>query len=387
MTSQPWHSKAFGNLSMLASDPVDMEIAFQLEILHGAAVSTARPDRPLLNEDDGGVYTLPLGGRCAAVFDGMGGLAFGREVSGYLADKFKATLLKDGEVPTAKTLADIVFDINSDLPGRSFGVGGSTATVALRIPSADGRDDLIICSQGDSRAYVFDKKTLRPVTVDNLNVDPLLKDFEQLLAMKAFHRSNGSTLIDRYLYTYGQLCADLTTSFVWGTNADGELDSRYQWPKEYAPLFSCLFVGDRPLSDIPLSEPVKGAVWLCISDSRFDSLFCESDQLFLSRTTGEALSLQERQIVNNRHLVGNAIMGLYPAVPCVFTSKIERDACVVVVTDGVTDNLTDSQIRDCLCLGRDETELATGLLERAYRESLSQTNRRAKEDDITVCVI
>lgn len=127
-----------------------------------------------VNEDALFAEILPNGLRIAGVFDGMGGHGAGDKASGIARDvvwnALKTLTGLEQEETIIKLLGQAMKGaadwISLQLPGSE---AGTTATVAVMVPQADGTTRVIIANAGDSRAYIRESdERLESLTVDNL---------------------------------------------------------------------------------------------------------------------------------------------------------------------------------------------------------------------------
>lgn len=87
-----------------------------------------------------------------------------------------------------------------------------------------------------------------------------------------------------------------------------------------------------------------------------------------------------------RNLVNNVLMDGEPYRPLVFTGKVAKKSKILLTSDGVHDNLTDSEIREILV--RHGSEEAPQKLVEAARERADDSGHfRHKDDDITAVLI
>jgi PPM family protein phosphatase len=107
----------------------------------------------------------------------------------------------------------------------------------------------------------------------------------------------------------------------------------------------------------------------------------------LNNTTDPSTLPEEKaKIFNNRFMIGQAIGwgDIDPSV--IYASDINSETRILVLSDGISDNLTDDQIKKILDDTPDNVKAAQQLLEAAVICSQS-TSARAKPDDMTVIVL
>ena len=109
----------------------------------------------------------------------------------------------------------------------------------------------------------------------------------------------------------------------------------------------------------------------------------------LQRRLGEVVvptGLIEHVYLAQRHVI-DRVLGEGLHAPNRWTVALEDDDVVVAVTDGVSDNLTFSELREVVRASRDDpARAARQLVNAAYARSHEATHARAKIDDITAVV-
>ncbi len=109
----------------------------------------------------------------------------------------------------------------------------------------------------------------------------------------------------------------------------------------------------------------------------------------VQRRLGEvvvATGLLEHAYLAQRHVI-DRVLGEGLHAPHTWTVALEEHDVVLAVTDGVSDNLTFSELREVVRASRDDPERAARrLVDAAYTRSHQPSHARAKIDDITAVV-
>ena len=128
----------------------------------------------------------------------------------------------------------------------------------------------------------------------------------------------------------------------------------------------------------------SGELWQCTLD---DSIF--GGDWALQRHLGEVIvptGLLEYVYLAERHVI-DRVLGEGLHAPNLWTVALEDDDVVLAVTDGVSDNLTFSELREVVCASRDDpARAARQVVDAAYARSHQASHARAKVDDITAVV-
>jgi PPM family protein phosphatase len=108
-------------------------------------------------------------------------------------------------------------------------------------------------------------------------------------------------------------------------------------------------------------------------------------QLHLSEVVVPTGTL-ERRYLEQRHVLDRCL-GEPGDAPRLWEADVGDGDLLLAVTDGVTDNLTFSELREVIGDGPDTPDgIAGRLVDRAYARSLQDSHARAKVDDITAVV-
>lgn len=137
------------------------------------SISTKASEKhPLSNEDSSFTKEKKDGGVIFGVFDGMGGIDYGRESSNFCLSAVESQM--DGISSTTSPqyignkLRTISEDVNDEFLDRKSEIqlGGSTGVFGMIIPDKNGGHMAVIANIGDSRAYVFRDGELIKLTTD-----------------------------------------------------------------------------------------------------------------------------------------------------------------------------------------------------------------------------
>lgn len=141
------------------------------------SISTKASEKhPLSNEDNSFAKEKKDGTVTFGVFDGMGGIANGKESSNFCLSAVESQM--DGISPTTspqdigEKLRTISEDVNDEFLGRKgeLKLGGSTGVFGMIVAERSGSRTAVIANIGDSRAYVFRNGELIRITTDDSQI-------------------------------------------------------------------------------------------------------------------------------------------------------------------------------------------------------------------------
>lgn len=207
-----------------------------------------------------------------------------------------------------------------------------------------------------------------------------------------------------------RLAADIVEAAYRDHPADGDCDAERAFLVEAVQLASARIASDlhdglTTASVVRLCERADGGVTALVAnvgDSRVyryaadgtlhqctldDSVFgADWDlQLRLSEVVVPTRAV-EHLYFEQRHVLDRCL-GDRAGPPRCREIEVDDGDWLLAVTDGVTDNLTFSEIRELLAAGPGSaSELARRLVDRAYARSQDVSHARAKVDDITAAV-
>lgn len=358
---------------------------------NAAAVSAASADRSNQygNQDCCFLISDTFGG----VLDGVGGRPYGREASQLIKSQL-IIKANEGALPdTPAMMVSVLRRINRKLMFSPYATGATTLTFGIRQAASDNRDTLLVCSYGDSRAYIYDGQTLQPASVDNVDPLGMVSTLKAAIDSRkiGFFDNNGEFVsIDRATYTYQALFDDLVAKRLLVSDQKGSMTLATFANAPDPVLFSALFCDNKPLADHTIENgSALKYVYALIDEKTFPRLDLTATQAFLSHTDGNAGTQEDLKKFNHRNIISNIFCQEYMAIPCFYQRGISKSSSVILVSDGVGDNLTDTQILHCLQTSDTKQEQATSLMETAYQTSRQDrnVNRRVKIDDVTVCVL
>jgi len=87
-----------------------------------------------------------------------------------------------------------------------------------------------------------------------------------------------------------------------------------------------------------------------------------------------------------RNVISQAL-GTSEMEPNIYTHQLSPGDRLIIMSDGIHDNLTDQQIAKCLIDNPHDTEKATRALVQQAKEVSKQNTSRSKPDDITAIVV
>lgn len=136
----------------------------------------ANEKHPLINEDSSFTKEKKDGSIIFGVFDGMGGVAYGRESSSFCLSAVESQLDSINPTTPLQDIGDrlrtISEDVNDEFLNKKSEIhlGGSTGVFGMIIPDKSGGHMAIISNIGDSRAYVFRNGELIRITTDDSQI-------------------------------------------------------------------------------------------------------------------------------------------------------------------------------------------------------------------------